>query len=77
MKPMTAPAMAPFSDTERAPITALLEVLSAPLADPEREPLADPDPPVAFADEEPVAVALGEMEAKNDAADEYRSSDLN
>lgn len=71
MKPMMAPAMAPLSDTERAPIIAPLDVLSAPLADPEREPEPEAEPdPVAFADDEPVAVALGEMEAKKDAADE-------
>ena len=68
MKPMTAPATAPFSaNIERAPKAALFEVLSAPLAEPERDAVApEPDP---LAEDEPVAVALGEIEAKNEAAD--------
>ena len=71
MKPMTAPATAPFSENiGRAPKAALFEVLSAPLAEPERDAAApEPEPEVPLAEDEPVAVALGEIEAKNDAAD--------
>ena len=70
MKPMTAPATAPFSaNIGRAPKAALFEVLSAPLAEPERDAVAPEPEPEPLAEDEPVAVALGEIEAKNDAAD--------
>lgn len=70
VKPIKAPATAPFSENiERAPNAALFEVLSAPLALPEREVVAPEPEFFAEPDDEPVAVALGDTEAKNDAAE--------
>lgn len=71
MKAMTAPAAAPVSPIERAPKAAPLEVFCAALPLLERDGLEEPlaEPPVGLAPFEPVAVALGEMDAKKEAAE--------